>query len=821
MADFRDKLRDPQCELCALHKDAQYVCLMGSGPKRADIMVVGEAPGQREDDEHRAFTGKAGQLLDLALKEYAGLNRDEIYVTNVAKCRPPNNRTPELREIKACVESYLWDEIAQVKPRFVLLLGNSALKGVTKQSGIMKKAGMVWTKQLAGVPVEVMATVHPAAVLRNPKNVDLFTADIARFGRLVRGQKQESDTKIKIIRTVAQMKWLLHELMQAPVISFDLETYTEPAQAPYIHTNFQDWHPEASRVVSIAFSWKEGQAAVVPIWHVNTPWKDPDAAFAALRPALTRSNAKYIGHNEKFDARWCHSKDIPVKQTFCTMLAAHMLEENRSKGLKPLSRIMLGVDAYDVGEELSAAHKMPLRRLCVYNGKDTDYTLRLYRVLKEQLKQDERAARVFMKLMMPASNALVDVERHGVWIDPERWQERHDEAQVNVSKLYRYINRYVDPSLRPINLRSPPQVGRWLFEDLDLPVIIKTKTGNPSTKEAVILQLMYDHPHPGLKALLKYRKWAKYLSTYLIPWWYEHRDANGRIHSNYKLFGTVTGRLSGEGGIQQVPRDPFIRSIIGAPPGWTFVQADYSQIELRIAAMLAHEQVMLRAYSRGDDIHMQRAMRMTGKLAKDVTKEERKKAKAVNFGFLYGMGHKKFVSYAFENYEVRVSEGEAQVVRDGFFSDYPALRAWHERQRRLARRYGVVYSPLGRARHLPDINSADKDVQAEAERQAINSPVQSTASDMMLSALVSLHGQMDPEEAAVVGTVHDSILFEVRDECVDEYCRLIKETMEDIERVERMFRCEITVPIVADVETGTHWAEGTPWEPDEEERVAA
>jgi uracil-DNA glycosylase family 4 len=816
MADFRDQLRNPGCDICPLSEGAQHVCLMGNGPFPAKIMIIGEAPGKREDEQHKAFVGPAGQLLDIALEEHAGLTRNDCYITNVCRCRPPANRTPELREIKACVESYLWDEMQYVDPEFILLLGNSALRGVVKKSGITKQAGNVWEKVLAGKPRQVMATIHPALVLRNPRYKDLFVADIARFGRLVEGIKDNSSkTRVKIITTASQLRWLLHELLDADIISYDIETYTKPARPPFVTTNFQEWHGEASQIASIAFTWKEGMGACIPLHHERSPWKDPDAVLRILRPALVRKNVKLIAHNGKFDARWLHAKGIPLEQTFDTMLAAHMIDENRPKGLKPLSRTLLGVDAYDVGEEgLGSAVTVPLRRLCVYNCKDTDYTLRLYNILKEQLKQDERAARVFIKLMMPASNALVDIERHGVYIDAQRWQERHDEAQENVSKLYRFINQYVSKELRPINLRSTQQVGKWLYGNLDLPVLEKTKSGNPGTREGVLLRLAAEHEHPAIKALLKYRKWTKYLNTYLLPWWFEHGGGlHGRIYSNYKLFGTVTGRLSGEGGIQQVPRDPFIRSIIGAPPGWRFVQADYSQIELRIAAMVAHEDHMLRQYSLGEDIHMGRAMKMTGKLATEVTKEERKKAKAVNFGYVYGMGAKKFVIYAFENYDVRISQEEAEKDRRGFFEDYPALKHWHERQRRLARRYGVVYSPLGRARHLPDILSQEESVRAEAERQAINSPVQATASDMMLFSLVQIHKRLNPKEAAVVGTVHDSILFEVREDCVEEYCTLIKNTMEDVASIERAFQCEITVPIVADVEYGDHWAEGEPWQP--------
>lgn len=793
-----------------MHIGAEHVCLMGSGPADAEIVVVGEAPGAREDDEHRAFVGPAGMLLNKSLSELAGVERDECYVTNVAKCRPPENRTPERKEVKICTDTYLRRELDMVKPQFMLLLGNSALQGVVGKSGITKHNGSTFKVDYEGGRATAMASLHPAAILRNPKWAQAFGMDIQRFGRMVRGEATSPVTDVRIIRTRKHLAWLLRELADAQIISWDIETYTAPAEPPYVRSNFQEWWGDDSMIASISFTWKAGCSAVVPLWHERSPWKDPKDVLERLKPVMERDDCKYVGHNVKFDARWMAAKGIEVPQTFCTMLAAHMIDENRPKGLKSLSRTILGADAYDVGEELGNAREMPLRKLCIYNGKDTDYTYRLYKQFRPKLVEEERVARVFNKLMMPASEALVDIERTGVYLDPERWRERHDKALENREKLYAYINRWVPPDMRPINLNSPPQVGRFLFEHLGLPVIQKTKTGNASTAEPVLLRLAHEHKAPT--AMIKYRKWAKYLSTYLLPWWFEHRDLDGRIHSNYKLFGTVTGRLSGEGGIQQVPRDPFIRSIIGAQPGWLFLQADYSQVELRIAAMLANERRMLRQYAAGEDIHMLRAMKMTGKLAEDVTKEERKKGKAVNFGYIYGMGAAKFVIYAFDNYGLKVTPEEAETDREGFFEDYPAFRPWHERQRRLARRYHQVASPIGRVRHLPDILSQDKDVRAESERQAINSPVQSFASDLMLMSLVTLHPQLPTDEARIVGTVHDSLLFEIREDMVDEYAPLIRDTMEDMGIVRKKFGTDVTVPIKVDIEVGTHWAEGEPWE---------
>lgn len=806
---WKEDIRNSHCRLCPLHKEAEWVCLMGSGKRKAKIMIIGEAPGQREDEDHHAFVGSAGKVLDSVLGQ-VGIRRDDTYITNVAKCRPPANRTPDRSEIKVCVEHYLVPEFDRVRPDFVLLLGNSALRGVIGKSGITKYNGVVYRTEIApGHVAKVMGTVHPAAVLRNPRYKDVFAADMIRFANLTRGVSTEPQTETYTIRNASNLKWLINLMMKVPEISWDVETATEPVEKPYVRGPGQDWWGDESYITSIAFSWKEGKSAAFLLDHPDTPWRSPAAVLEACRPFLLREDAKYIAHNGKFDARWMHAKGIPVRQDFDTMLAAHMLDENRLKGLKPLSKVLLGAAPYNEEVDTKQTRSIPGRKLMKYNAKDTDYTLRLYHIFRDQLKEEPRIARVFMKLMMPASNALVEIERHGVWIDPDRWEERYLQAQENRDKIGRFINQYW-PEPRPINLNAPQQVGRLLFEHLQLPILERSpKTEKPSTKESVLLRL--EDEHVVCKAIIKWRKWAKYVNTYLGPWKYEHMDEGGRIHSTYKLYGTVTGRLSGEGGIQQVPRDPFIRSVIGAPPGWSFLQADYSQVELRILAWQSNERRMIRQFLNGDDIHMLRALKQTGKIdPAEVTKEERKRAKPVSFGYAYGMGAKKFVSYAFDNYGIKINQPEAEEDRAGFFEDYPGLRPWHERQRRLARKYHRVNSPIGRVRHLPDILSSDEGVRQESERQAINSPIQSFASDLMLIALIRLHGLLDPAVCRIVGTVHDSILFEVKDEHVAEYARLIKDTMEDMEHLFRLFGTEVTVPIIADIEVGQHWGEGKP-----------
>lgn len=234
-----------------------------------------------------------------------------------------------------------------------------------------------------------------------------------------------------------------------------------------------------------------------------------------------------------------------------------------------------------------------------------------------------------------------------------------------------------------------------------------------------------------------------------------------------------------------------------------------SQIEMRIAAHYSDDPTLKRIFREGRDVHMEMAVKITNKPAKFVKKEERKKAKSVNFGYLFGMGWKKYITYAYDNYDLVVTADEAQSTRDEYFGTFRRLRPWHDRQRRLVNNYKQVTSLIGRTRHLPDIDSEDEEVRQEAERQAINSPVQGLASDLNLLALIILHNLMDPKEARIVGTVHDSTLFEIRADKVDKWVPIIKQVMENLP-LKQKFGVTLDVPIKVDITVGTHWGEGVP-----------
>lgn len=754
-------------------------------------MIVGEAPGAREDEQHRAFVGPAGKLLDTLLGE-AGLSRDDCYITNAVKCRPPDNATPSRAEVKACA-SFLADEIqATSGPRVILALGNTALQALTGKSGITKHRGKVYP---LGSERVVLATFHPAAALRSAHYLPQIRADIMAVTRRLAGDDDGLHTKTRFITTRAQLSLVCKKIADSSRVAFDVET-----------TGLRAWE-ENVRIVTFGVSWAPGEAAVIPIEHSTWQkegWKD--LVYKELKRVMEDPTKGYIAHNGKFDCGWLARFGVYVPLTFDTMIAAHLLDENRPKGLKPLSQMLLGADEYS--EDTKDCYNANLKKLAVYNGKDCDYTLRLYEIFREQLKERPRLGRLFIKLMMPASNMFTRIEAGGIYIDPERMGDRKWQAEKNVVILEKYMLQFTKQ--KSLNFNSPAQVGVWLFNELKLPVIERTKTNAPSTKESVLFQLA--EKHQAVQALLKYRKWAKFLSTYLNPW-HQSQDSRSRIHPTYRLTGTVTGRLSSaEPNLQQVPRDPFIRSIIGSIPGWRFMEADYSQVELRLGAMLANEKTMLRILEEGQDLHDNTAMSILSKKrgceVTEITKDERVIwGKHPNFGLMFSMKPDKYKDYCMNN-GIEITLREAEDTYNQFHKTYPGLKRWHERVIRVARAERQVTTAIGRVRHLPDIVSQHYPARTEAERQAINSVVQGLATDICLTAAVRLDRELDRNRARVVGSVHDALLFEVKDGHALEIGKQVQEMMEDMGYLRKLYGADITVPIKVDVEIGTHWSQG-------------
>lgn len=714
-----------------------------------------------------------------------------------------------------------WANLEQHNPDGVLAMGNEALYTSTGHSGIMKHRGSASSVTTPPFDLTIMPTIALGAIDRNPSQIQLLYADMRALYAAVYGQPRNADakpSKIRIIKSERTIEEFDAECRSAVAVAFDLET-----------SSFDELAKEAF-IVSAAFTllFEDGTKTcwAVPLKHNASPCKSNwDSIIRRVARSAKRVPVR-IAHNAKFDCRWLVQFGAPIPCNFDTQLAAHLLDENRFKGLKPLAQMLLDAPPWSI--DIASGKNAPpwytqhlLKDILTYNALDTWHTMRLYQLFKKELEQDKRLHNLFKNLIMPASQSLVHIERRGVYVHQQALNEGARVVSERLNAIDDELRSYVPEGVSGVNF-NPSNFLRWfLYDHLEFPILRMGKVG-PSVAEDVISHLADTNPHRVLDLLLERVKWQKHQSSFFNPY-QELITDESRLHTTFKLHGTVTGRLSSGKAdedkvtgskksalrgvnLQQVPRDPLVRGIFGAAPGWAFVEADYSQIELRVAAELSGDRTLRRLYALNEDVHMAMAMRMTGKPAHLVTKEERKKAKAVNFGFLYGMGAAKFVETAWNNYGVKVTREEAEAARAAFFQQFPGLLPWHSRQRRLAHKYHRVQSPLGRIRHLPDIVSRETGVVREAERQAINSPVQATASDLCLFSLVLLDRSFRKRglRAAPIGTVHDAINFEVPVDELATVLPLIKKTMEN-PPLEQFFGYRPEVPIVADIGVGRAW----------------
>ncbi len=827
---------DAGCTKCKLHRGVDDVCEPGFGfHVPAEVMIVGKMPNSHRYQE----------ALETDLRA-AGFDfsKHSVYWASALKCRNFEANASN-SDVKACRE-YLDAEIAAIKPKFILTLGNEALLSVTGHSGITKYRGRPIEKHGA----TVMPSISPAAVLARPQNRPGYQADLKLFAALVEGRVAANIPMIDyvVVDTIDKLRVLRDDLFSAHTLSFDIETNIVP-----LHE-----HDPRARIISLAGTYvmrdtDEIRGFAIPLYHPESAFKKSWRSVLRFLAEAISSVAKRIAHNGKFDCRWLRKFGITgLWNTFDTMLAVHLLDENAQKGLKPQAQMRLGVSPW--GIDTSNLLLESILKVLEYNFLDTYYTYLIYLQLREELKDQRRLLRLDRLLMIPASKNLIPCEGRGMWLDVPRLRERHPIAQQKLNDIEAQIlswlpdpesgNWPTDSKGRPLTPNfNRSNFALWmLFDLLELPVLARGKEkqdgslGDPSMAEGMLLELREapDH-HPVVDLMLARVEHQKALSSFFAPYEKLH-DENDRVHSSFKLYGTVTGRLSSGKedlskltgrvsavrgiNLQQVPRDPFIRGLFGATPGFTWIEADFSQIELRIAAFLAKERHMIQLYQQGEDIHMITTMGVTGLPKSKVTKEIRKKiGKPVNFGFLYGMGWTKFILTAFNNYGVRFSEKEAKAYRRGYFELYPDLQRWHDRQRKLVEVNGRVQSPIGRVRHLPDIYSPEGGVRSEAERQAINSPVQGLASDMALAGMNLFIERLEErglqDKVFLLGLVHDAINIEARDDVAAEAMVLLKESMEDMQNMRKKFGLIMTVPVIADVKVGRHWGDSVELTPEQ------
>ncbi len=503
---------------------------------------------------------------------------------------------------------------------------------------------------------------------------------------------------------------------------------------------------------------------------------------------IRKEKARTVFQNGKFDTLFMEHHlglRIPIDEDVMLMGTAYDLVAEH--GLKKMAQAYLGVPDWDIKKK----DKLGGERATIipYLSCDVRYTWELYQYFHQNMS--ERSMKIYRELLRPAYRAYRDIERNGLYLDLDSLDEVRNKYNKEEKRLLKELKSHYD-----INWNSSAQVAHAFFDLEGMPVIYKTKKGAPSTAADVLKELaMKGYELPDL--LMKYKDAATRNKMFLNRW--KDDCYESRIHPNFNLTNVVSGRTScNSPNLQQVPRTKDIRGLFSGAPGMILFEADYSQLELRIAAHYAKDKTMLNIYLHDGDIHTETAKLFTN--GREPTKEERGKAKAVNFGFLYGMQAKKFVKYALDSYGQVFTLAEAKHIRDLYFAKYARLLPWHKEQEDLCEMQGGVSNMFGRFRRLPLIYSSNKWERASAARRAINTPVQGSGSDLLISAVTQINKEL--KGIAWIGaTVHDSIIGECRVEDKDYVDETIRRIMKH-PKVLDDFGVELRVPLDVDIGWG-------------------
>lgn len=500
------------------------------------------------------------------------------------------------------------------------------------------------------------------------------------------------------------------------------------------------------------------------------------------------SKSKLVFQNGKFDTLFLEQKlklKLPISED--TMLMGTAYDLVAEHGLKAMAQNYLGVPDWDIKKKEKLSGDKDIVE--PYLRCDVRYTWKLFQFLMANMTGKQM--KIYRELLRPAYRAYRDIERNGLYLDLEALKAVKKKYNEDEKRLLAELKKHGD-----INWNSSAQVAKVLFKPGGCPVLNRTAKGAPSTAADVLKELsMQGYIVP--KLLLEYKDASTRNKMFLNRW--EDDCYESRIHPNFNLTNVVSGRTScNNPNLQQVPRTKDIRGLFSGAPGMILFEADYSQLELRIAAHYAKDKTMLSIYNNDGDIHTETAKLFTN--GKDPTKEERGKAKAVNFGFLYGMQAKKFVKYALDSYGQTFTLREAEHIRDLFFAKYSRLLPWHKEQEDLCEMQGGIYNMFGRFRRLPLIYSPNKWERASAARRAINTPVQGSGSDLLISAVTQINKEL--KGIAWIGaTVHDSIIGECRVEDKDMVDATIRRIMKH-PKVLDDFGVELLVPLDVDIGWG-------------------
>jgi DNA polymerase-1 len=585
-------------------------------------------------------------------------------------------------------------------------------------------------------------------------------------------------------------KWL-KKLKKADCFSFDLET-----------TSLKYMQAE---IVGLSFSVKEGEAAYLPVGHdyLDAPQQlNREMVLEKFKPLLEDKNICKLGQNLKYDMNVLGNYDIHMQGIqHDTMLASYVLDSTLRHNMDDMAVRHLSYstihyeDVAGKGAKKITFNQVEVETAAPYAAEDADITLRLHQTLWPQLEQTDSLKKVYQDIELPLLPVLSRMERNGVLLDSNMLAKQSTQLTARMAELEQGIYKIAD---QEFNIASPKQLQAILFEKLGLPVISKTKKGQPSTAESVLHELAQDYPLP--KLILEYRSLSKLKSTYTDKLPLQVEQSTGRVHTSYQQAVAATGRLSStDPNLQNIPirseEGRRIRQAFIAAPGYKLVAADYSQIELRIMAHLSGDKGLLDAFAKGLDVHSATAAEVFGVKTEDVTKDQRRSAKAINFGLIYGMSAFGLAK------QLDITRPEAQQYVDLYFKRYPGVKEYMEQTKEKAKEQGYVETVFGRRLYLHEINAKNGMRRQYAERTAINAPMQGTAADIIKRAMIDLDAEIQTGkfDMRMIMQVHDELIFEIKESQVEDAITLIKEKMESA--------AELAVPLVVDVGLGSNWDE--------------
>jgi DNA polymerase I len=606
---------------------------------------------------------------------------------------------------------------------------------------------------------------------------DLFAASV------------NTERNYSTILTETDLDTWLNKLNQAELVCFDTET-----------TSID---PMAAKLVGMSFSVKSGEAAYLPLTHdyFDAPAQLPFAeTLAKIKPILENADIKKVGQNLKYDKHVLANHGIALNGiAHDTLLQSYVLESHRSHGMDDLAMRHLGLQTISFEEVAGKGAKqvgfnqVTVETASEYAAEDADITLQLHENLYPQVAKDSKLDFIYSQIEMPSMEILYTIERNGVLIDANMLNSQSNEIGM---KLIALENQAYELAGQPFNLGSPKQLQEILFGKLGIKPTKKTPSGAPSTDEDVLQELALDYPLP--KVLLEYRGLAKLKSTYTDKLPKMINPKTGRVHTSYNQAVAITGRLaSSDPNLQNIPvrtaEGRRIREAFIAPQGAHIVSADYSQIELRIMAHLSQDAGMLQAFANNEDIHRATAAEVFGVEKEAVDSEQRRYAKVINFGLIYGMSAFGLA----QNLNIERSAAASYIER--YFARYPGVKQYMQDTRELAKAKGYVETYFGRRLWVPEINSPNVQRRNGAERAAINAPMQGTAADLIKLAMIAVQGWLVSErlQSKLIMQVHDELVLEVPDSELDLVKSKLPELMQNVAKLD--------VPLLAEVGVGSNW----------------